>query len=77
MRKTLCASILVLAFCGSALAGDISNPSTPQPPPPPPPSTTTGRLATDGLIQTEAKDGFTKTLWSVLETALESLLALS
>jgi hypothetical protein len=26
MRKTLCASVLVLVLCGSALAGDISNP---------------------------------------------------
>ena len=26
MRKTLCASVLVLALCGSALAGDINSP---------------------------------------------------
>ncbi len=26
MRKTLCASVFVLALCGSALAGDMSNP---------------------------------------------------
>lgn len=26
MRKTLCASALVLTLCGSALAGDIGNP---------------------------------------------------
>ena len=26
MRKSLCASVLVLAFCGSAFAGDISCP---------------------------------------------------
>ena len=26
MRKTLCASVLVLALCGSALAGDIHTP---------------------------------------------------
>ena len=29
MRKTLCASVLVLALCGSALAGDITNPPAP------------------------------------------------
>ena len=34
MRKTLCASVLVLALCGSALAGEITNP--------PSPATTTG-----------------------------------
>jgi hypothetical protein len=26
MRKTICASVLVLALCGSALGGDINNP---------------------------------------------------
>ncbi len=29
MRKTFCASVLVLALCGSALAGDITNPPSP------------------------------------------------
>lgn len=29
MRKTFCASVLVLALCGSALAGDITNPPAP------------------------------------------------
>jgi hypothetical protein len=29
MRKTLCASVLVLALCGSALAGEITNPPSP------------------------------------------------
>ena len=29
MRKTLCALVLVLALCGPALAGDITNPPAP------------------------------------------------
>lgn len=76
MRKTLCASVLMLALCGSAFAGDISNPSAPQPPPPPQ-TMTTEETATDGVMQTGTADGFTETLLSVLETALESVLALS
>jgi hypothetical protein len=75
MRKTLCASVLLLALCGSAFAGDISNPSAPQPPPPQ--TVTTEETATDGVMQTGTADGFTETLLSVLGTALESVLALS
>ena len=75
MRKTLCAFVLMLALCGSALSGDISNPSTPQPPPPS--NMTAEEPATDGVTQTGEADGFTETLLSVLETALESVLALS
>lgn len=29
MRKTFCASVLLLVLCGSALAGDITNPPAP------------------------------------------------
>ena len=76
MRKTLCASVLMLALCGSAFAGDMSNPSAPQPPPPPS-NMTTEEPATDGVMQTGTADGFTETLLSVLETALQSVLALS
>jgi hypothetical protein len=76
MRKTLCASVLMLALCGSAFAGDMSTPSAPQPPPPPS-SMTAEETATDSLIQTGTADGFTETLLSVLESALESVLALS
>jgi len=75
MRKTLCASVLMLALCGSAFAGDMSNPSAPQQPPPQ--TMTTEETATDGVMQTGTADGFTETLLSVLETALESVLALS
>jgi hypothetical protein len=75
MRKTLRASVLMLALCGSAFAGDISNPSAPQPPPPS--NMTAEEPATAGMAQTEEADGFTETLLSVLETALVSVLALS
>ncbi|HEX7313853.1 MAG TPA: hypothetical protein VF297_08020 [Pyrinomonadaceae bacterium] len=75
MRKTLCASVLMLALCGSAFAGDMSNPSAPQPPPPQ--NVTVEETATDGVIQTGTADSFTETLLSVLETALESVLALN
>jgi hypothetical protein len=74
MRKTLCASVLMLALCGSAFAGDMSTPSAPQPPPP---NMTAEDPATDGVMQTGTADGFTETLLSVLESALESVLALS
>lgn len=76
MRKILRASVLLFALCGSAFAGDMSNPSAPQPPPPPP-SMAAEEPATDSVIQTGTADGFTETLLSVLETALESVLALS
>ena len=75
MRKTLCASVLMLTLCGSAFAGDMSTPSAPQPPPPS--NMTAEEPATDGMTQTGEADGFTETLLSVLETALESVLALS
>jgi hypothetical protein len=75
MRKTLCASVLMLALCGSAFAGDMSTPSVPQPPPPQ--NMTAEETTTDGVIQTGEADSFTETLLSVMETALESVLALS
>ena len=77
MRKTICASVLLLALCGSAFAGDISNPSAPQPPPPPTQNMTAEETATDDVLQNGTADGFTETLLSVLETAFESVLALS
>lgn len=76
MRKTLCASVLMLALCGSAYAGDMSNPSAPQPPPLPQ-NMPAGETTADGVIQIGEADSFTETLLSVLETALESVLALS
>jgi hypothetical protein len=75
MRKTLRASVLVLSICGSAFAGDISNPSTPQPPPP---SGLTAEVQLKGgAKQTGATDSFAEILLSTLESALESVLALS
>ena len=54
MRKTLCASVLVLMLCGSAVAGDISNP--PIAPGdisnPPSASQSSSDQATDGWIGT-------------------------
>jgi hypothetical protein len=64
----------MLALCGSAFAGDMSNPSAPQPPPQ---NMTVEETATDGVIQTGTADSFTETLLSVLKTALESVLALN
>ena len=75
MRKTLRASVLIFALCGTAFAGDISNPSAPQPPPPPS-GMTAEEPTTDGEMQTGETDGFTETLLSVLQTTLESVLAL-
>lgn len=75
MRKTLRASVLMLALCVPAFAGDI--PMVPAPQPPPPSNMMAAELATDSMTQTEEADGFTETLLSVLETALVSVLALS
>ena len=74
MRKLLCAFALMLALCGSTFAGDMSNPTAPQPPPQ---DTTVEETTTDGVTQTGEADSFTDTLLSVLETALGSVLALS
>jgi hypothetical protein len=75
MRKTLGAFVLIFALSGSALAGDMSNPSNPQPPPPPS-GMTAEEPAADGVIQIGATDDFTEKLLTVLESALESVLAL-
>ena len=74
MRKTLRASVLMLALCVPAFAGDIPMVPAPQPPPS---NVTAEEPATGGMTQTGEADGFTETLLSVLETALESVLALS
>ena len=75
MRKTLRASVLMLALCAPAFAGNI--PMVPAPQPPPPSNMTAAEPATDSMTRTEEAGGFTKTLLSVLETALVSVLALS
>jgi hypothetical protein len=74
MRKTLRASVLMLALCAPAFAGDIPMPPAPQPPPS---NMTAGEPATDDVMQTGTADEFTETLLTVLETALQSVLALS
>jgi hypothetical protein len=68
MRKTLRASVLIFVLCGSAFAGDMSNPSVPQPPPQP--SMTAEEQATDSEILTGTAESFTETLLSVLESVL-------
>jgi hypothetical protein len=75
MRKTLRASVLMLALCVPAFAGDI--PMVPAPQPPPSSNMTAEEPATNGMTQTGEADGFTETLLSVLETALVSVFALS
>jgi hypothetical protein len=64
----------MLVLCGTAFAGDISNPSAPQPPPRT--SVTAEEHATDGEMQNDAADSFTETLLSVLKGALGSVLTL-
>jgi hypothetical protein len=63
MRKTLRASVFVLALCVPAFAGDIPNPPVPQPPP-----SMMAEEVTDSDAQAEAADNFTETLLSALET---------
>lgn len=57
MRKTLRASVLMLALCSPASAGIILCPSAPAPPP-------------DGVQAEQTTDGFTETILSVLESVL-------
>lgn len=75
MRKTFRASVLVLALCAPAFAGDILNPSNPQPPSQnavaeEQPSVTVEGQATDGGTQNETADSLTETVLSLLESAL-------
>jgi hypothetical protein len=69
MRKTLRASVFVLALCAPVFAGDIPCPSITQPPP----SMTAEEEVTDSGTQSEAADSFTETVLSVLETVLALL----
>lgn len=75
MRKTLRASVLVLALCAPVFAGDIPNPSSPQPPPQNSmaegqPSVTTEAQATDDSTQDKAADSLTEAVLSLLEGVL-------
>ena len=87
MRKTLCASVLVLALCGSALAGDIECPPIAPGDIPSPPSSaqSSGNQTTDGTVGTEtpatAADGIihgdnADSLAEAALTVLNSVLAL-
>ncbi|MDQ3805691.1 MAG: hypothetical protein M3416_17915 [Acidobacteriota bacterium] len=67
MRKTLSAAVLVLALCAPALAGDIPNPSAPQPPPR---SMTAEGLAADGEMPNGAADSLTETVLAVIKSVL-------
>jgi hypothetical protein len=71
MRKTLRAAALVMVLCGSAFAGDIPNPSAPQPP--------TGIMSAeettaDGeLPDNGTADGFTETLLTLIKSVFALL----
>jgi hypothetical protein len=70
MRKTLRASILVLALCVPAFAGDIPMPPAPQPPPS---SMTAANQVTDGETLTAESNSITETVLSVI-TSVVALL---
>lgn len=84
MRKSLYASVLALALCGSAFAGDITNPPAPGDiPNPPSTSQSTSDQTADGSVGTEvsAADGIihgddADSLAEAALTVLNSVLAL-
>lgn len=85
MRKTLSASVLVLALCGSAFAGDITNPpiAPNNIPAPPSVSRSTGEETGDGWGGTvaPADEGIARSdsagnLAAIALTILDSVLAL-
>ena len=88
MRKTLRASVIVLALCGSAFAGDINNPpiapgDVPTPPVPSQPSGTqtvegwigtgTQDAASDGIIHGDYADSLSEAALSALNGVLALL----
>jgi hypothetical protein len=66
MRKTLRASVLTLALCGAAFAGDIPTPSVIQPPP----GVTAEEQAAGGDMQNDAADGLAETVLNLIEGVL-------
>jgi hypothetical protein len=70
MRKTLRASVLVLALCAPAFAGDIPMPPAPEPPPP---SVTAANQVTGGETLTTESNSLTETVLSVI-TSVVALL---
>lgn len=86
MRKLLCASVLVLALCGSALAGDIECPPIAPGNIPDPPSAAqssgeqttdgavgTGATADDGIIHGDDADNLIETALAFLNSVLALL----
>lgn len=74
MRKTLCVSALVLALCGSALAGDINSPPAPAPGNiPTPPHAAADINNPPGTIQSsddQTADGLSEAALDILDTVL-------
>lgn len=66
MRKSLRASVLVLALCAPAFAGDIPNPL----PPEPPPTKVEAPPAAAGQMQDGAAGGFTEAVLTIIESVL-------
>jgi hypothetical protein len=66
MRKTLRASVLMLALCVPAFAGDIANPASPQPPQ----QSMTAEEQAAGNIQDGAANSLSETVLSLLEGVL-------
>ena len=78
MRKTFCASVLVVALCGSTFAGDIGTPPIAPGDIPNPPSATqmSGEQTIDGWIGTGAPSPTADGLTDAALTVLNSVLAL-
>jgi hypothetical protein len=78
MRKTLYASVLVLALCGAALAGDISCPPIAPGDIPSPPSAAqpSGDQTNDGSTNTETPDSTAAVLAETTLTVINTVLAL-
>lgn len=86
MRKTFCASVLVLALCGSAFAGDIGCPPIAPGDIPSPPASTSGDINSPPLVagDIECPPGVTQSsgdqtadmLADAVLTAINSVLAL-
>lgn len=76
MRKNLCATILVLALCGSALAGDVSTPPLVRPDNVPKPLTVPqiySEQTDDGVPQDDNADGVAAAAMSILNSVLALL----
>jgi hypothetical protein len=67
MRKTLRASVLVLAFCIPAFAGDIPMPPAPQPPPS---NMTAEKQVAGGNMPTAAANNLTEMVLSVIKSVV-------